>query len=145
MAPHKQTRLVLDFSFHLVHSQYFFMAMILVIIADHLITDWPSHHSNSSCSLVLHYPLLCHSPLYPRCHSSLTLYCHTISSHETWSTVYLYHAWKLSSDWLWLTLNGRKRWRKGSESPEHLLPAPRFKQSTFPHISPLTQPSHDWY
>ena len=39
MEPHKQTRLVLDFIFHLVHSRCFFMGITLV--SYHLITDWP--------------------------------------------------------------------------------------------------------
>ena len=113
----------------------------LDLITDHHRSQLPG---SSSCSLVLHY--LVTYPWMSPCAPDVTAHWHHIVTPcQAMRHGQMYHEWRRSSDWLWLTLNGRKRWRKGSESPDHLLPAPRVERNTFPHIPPLTQPSHDWY
>ena len=114
MEPHKQTRLVLDFIFHLVHYQYFFTGLLFMLVSPPL-----------SCHLSLNVPLC------PGCHSSLASYCHTMSSHETWSNVS-----RMETEF-WLTLTDTQ-WTKTLEKRERESgPFATGSQSWAEHI-----PSH---
>ena len=137
MGPDKHMRLVSDFHFHLFWQMFHHSATL------HLITDHMSGVSPPPC-----YPLGSSS-----CSSVSIIWCHwspvlrpswltdiTLSPMSHLSHGQVCHEGRPRSDWVWLTLNEEKRWRKRAR---HLFLAP--EQSTFPHIPSLTQPSHDWY